>query len=148
MSPSPSYFPVAPARQLYADNPADFPVTGVVAQTATPLTVAVEAGRVYILSAGLIFACSNAAATVGISWTGPAGATMKWNASTGSTNYRPLIGSVDSYTGSAATRLALFGGRLVTADAAGSLTLTLSTSDIAQTATLLADSWLQLDRVE
>lgn len=145
--PSPSYLPVVPARQLYYASAADFPVTGTTAQTATPLTVAVEAGRVYVLSAAAIFGCSSAAPTVGLSWTGPAGATMKWNSTTGSTNYRPLISSVDSYTGSAATRMALFGGRLVVVDTAGSLTLTLSTSDAAQTATLYADSWIQLDRV-
>lgn len=145
--PNPSYVPVAQNRTTYADNPGDFPVTGTVAQTATPLTVAVEAGREYLVDAGLIISCSNAVATVGLSWTGPAGATMKWNSTTGSLNYRPLISSVDSYTGSAATRLALVAGRLVVADTAGSLTLTISTSDAAQTATLLADSWLRVQRV-
>jgi hypothetical protein len=145
--PNPSYVPVAQNRFTYADNPTDFPVTATVAQTATPLAAAVEAGREYLVDAGLIISCSNAAATVGLSWTGPAGATMKWNSTTGSLNYRPLISSVDSYTGSAATRLALVSGRLVVADAAGFLTLTISTSDAAQTATLLADSWLRVQRV-
>lgn len=145
--PNPTYVPVAQNRTTYAANPADFPVTGTTAQTATPLTVAVEAGFVYLVDAGLIFGCSSAAPTVGLSWTGPAGAAMKWNSTTGSLNYRPTLTSVDSYTGSAATRLALVGGRLVVGATAGALTLTLSTSDPAQTATLFADSWLRIQRV-
>jgi hypothetical protein len=148
MSPSPSYVPLAPSRKVYADISADFPVTGTTAQTATTLTAAVEAGRKYVMSAGIIFAISNGVAAAGISWTGPAGALMKWNSyASGSTSYRPTIGSVDSYSGSASQRLAFFAGRLVVADTAGFLTLTLSTNDVAQTATLLTDSWLVLDRV-
>lgn len=145
--PSPSYVPLAQNRRTYAELAADAPFTGNAAQNATLLQAPVEAGRKYVMSAGLIFGLSNAVASVGIGWTGPANATMKWNSSTGSTNYRPLISSVDSYTGSAAVRLALFAGRLVVPDTAGFLVVTISTSDVAQTATLYADSWLTLDRV-
>ncbi|MFJ2307659.1 hypothetical protein [Streptomyces sp. NPDC087787] len=145
--PSPSYVPVVPVRTLYAETGADFAVTGATGQTSTPLTVRVEAGRRYCLDAGIIFSCSNTTASVGLSWTGPTGATMRWNSTTASTGYRPTIGGVDSYTGSAANRLVFLRGRLVTAAADGLLTLTMSISDPAETARLYADSWLTLTRV-
>jgi hypothetical protein len=146
--PSPAYFPVQPNRLLYVAAAADQLVTGTTAQVATALTLTLEAGRVYLVNAGVIFGNSSAVPTAGLSFTGPSAATMKWNSTTGSTNYRPTIGSVDAYTGSAATRLALISGRLVTdAAAGGALTLTLSTSDGAQTSTLYADSWLTATRV-
>ena len=147
--PSPSYVPLALARRIYAAATADSPVTGTTAQTATALQVPVEANKTYVLTqAGLIFAMSNAVAAAGIGWTGPVGATLKWNSyASGSTSYRPTIASTDSYSGSASTRLAFFSGRLVVGDTAGFLTVTISTSDIAQTATLFQDSWLLLDKV-
>ncbi|MFJ6530881.1 hypothetical protein ACIQMZ_37245 [Streptomyces longwoodensis] len=146
--PSPSYMPVAPARMVWGESGgADFPVTGGTAQTATPLTVQLEANRTYYVVCGAIFANSSAAAAAGLSWTGPAGAAMKWNNTTGSTGYRSTIGAVDSYTGSTAQRMALLFGRLTTGSAGGALTLTLSTSDPAQTSTLYADSWLRVERV-
>ena len=145
--PSPSYFPVAPNRLSYAEVNVDFPVTGTTAQTATPLAAAVEAGRTYTVWAGVIFSNTSAAATAGLSWTGPAGATMQWNNTTGTSNYRASIGLVDPYTGSVAARMALLSGRLVVPTTAGSLTLTLSTSDGAQTSTLLSGSWIYLARV-
>lgn len=145
--PSPSYMPALPNRWPYAEVAADFPVTGGTAQTVTPLAVPVEAGRIYIVQAGLIFSNSSAAASAGLSWSGPAGAAMKWNNTTGSTGYRNAIGAVDSYTGSAATREAFLFGRLVVGSTAGTLALTLATSDSAQTSTLFADSWLLLSRV-
>src|SRR5690606_34947621 len=107
----------------------------------------VAAGAVYVMAAGVIFSASNTAMTAGLAWTGPAGAAMKWNSTTVSTGYRPTLTSVDGYSGSTATRLAFLMGRLVTADTAGELTLTLATSDAAQTATLAADSWVLLTRV-
>ena len=144
--PSPTYVPVTLAHP-YAETTADFTLTGTTAATLTPLAVAVAAGRRYIVEAGLIFACSNTAAAVGLSWRGPAGAAMKWNSSTGSLGYRPTMATADTYTGSAATRMALVAGRLTTGPEAGFLTLALSISDAAQTATLYADSWVKLTRV-
>lgn len=147
--PNPTFFPVSAIPNVwpYTATAADLPVTGTTAQTATALSVAVEANRTYIMSTGAIFGCTSAAATVGIGWTGPTGATMKWNNTTGSTGYRNAINLTDTYTGSTATREAFFFGRLVVGANAGSLTLTISTSDAAQTATLFQDSWLLLQRV-
>jgi hypothetical protein len=149
MMPSPSYVPLAQARRIYAEAATDTLVTGTTAQTATVLQVPVEANKKYVLTqAGIIFAISNGVAAAAIGWSGPVGATMKWNSyASGSTSYRSTIGAVDSYSGSASTRLAFFSGRLVVGDAAGFLTVTISTSDIAQTATLFQDSWLLLDKV-
>lgn len=141
--PSPSYLPVLANRSLSVATAADLPVTGTTAQTPTGLTVNLEAGKAYKVEVAAIFACSNVAPSVGFSFTGPAGATMKWNSTTGSGNYRPTISSVDSYTGSTSDRLTILIGRVVTAAVGGALTLTISTSDPAQTATLRADSWLQ-----
>lgn len=147
--PNPTFYPasVIPNVWPYAATAADFPVTGTTAQTATALAVTLDANRTYIVQCGAIFSCSSAAATVGLGWTGPAGAVMKWNNTTGSTGYRNAIGLTDTYTGSTAAREAFFLGRIVTGSAGGSLTLTISTSDSAQTATLLADSWLLTQRV-
>jgi hypothetical protein len=145
--PSPSYLPLLPNKWPYADTAADFPVTGSTAQTPTPLSVTLEPNRTYLVDAGVIFANTSAAASAGLSWSGPAGATMQWNNTTGSTGYRSTIGAVDSYTGSVATREAFLKGRIVTGAAGGALTLTLSTSDALQTSTLAAGSWLLATRV-
>lgn len=145
--PSPSYVPVTPNRLLYAEASDAFPVTGTTAQTVTPLAVQVEAGRTYVVMAGVVWSCTSAAASVGLSWSGPAGATLTWNNTTGSTGYRASIGLVDSYTGSTAEREAFLLGRLRVPTTAGAFALTLSTSDSAATATLSAGSWLMLHRV-
>jgi hypothetical protein len=145
--PSPSYVPVAPNRLLYAEVADAFPVTGTTAQTTTPLAAQVEVGRTYVVMAGIVWSCTSAAANVGLSWSGPAGATLTWNNTTGSTGYRNAIGLVDSYTGSTAEREAFLLGRLRVPTTAGALAFTLSTSDSAATATLSAGSWLLLHRV-
>lgn len=147
--PNPTFYPVSAIPNVwpYVATTGDLPVTGTTAQTATGLTVAVEAGRTYLVHAAPIFSCTSAAATVGIGWTGPAGASLKWNNTTGSTGYRNAIGLTDTYTGSTAVREAFFFGRLVVGAAAGNLTMTISTSDAAQTATLYQDSWMILQRV-
>jgi hypothetical protein len=143
-----TYLPVVPNRWSYAQCTADEPYTGDTAQHASAsLTVAVDAGRTYLVDAGVVFACTSAAATVSLGWTGPAGAAMQWNNTTGSTGYRAGIGLTDTYTGSTASRLAFLRGRLVVGTAAGALTLTVGVSDALQTVTLQSGSWLYLTRV-
>lgn len=145
--PSPTYVPVVPNRWVYTATDTDFPVTGVTTQTTTPLAVTLEAGHTYLIRAGIVFSNTASAASAGLSWTGPAGAAMQWNNTTGSTGYRATIGLVDSYTGSTATREAFLLGRITLAATGGNLALTLSTSDSAQTSTLAAGSWLLAERV-
>lgn len=145
--PSPSFFPVVPNRWPYSEVAADFPVTGGTAQTVTPLGVQLEPNAKYLITVGAIFSNTLAGASAGLGFSGPAGAAMKWNNSTGSTGYKNSITGVDSYTGSTAQREAFLFGRIVTGATGGLLTLTLSTSDGAQTSTLAADSWLLAQRV-
>ena len=147
MPPSPSYFPVVPNRFPYSEVATDFPVTGGTAQTATPLAVQLEPFAKYVVTVAAIFSNSSAAASAGLSFSGPAGASLKWNNTTGSTGYKATIGGVDSYTGSTALREAFLIGKCVTGATGGLLALTLSTSDGAQTSTLAADSWLLAQRV-
>lgn len=145
--PSPSYFPVIPNRWPYSEAAADFPVTGTTAQTATPLAVQLEPNARYVVTVAAIFSNTLAGASAGLSFSGPAGAAMKWNNTTGSTGYKNTIAGVDSYTGSTANREAFLCGRIVTGATGGLLALTLSTSDGAQTSTLAADSWMLAQRV-
>jgi hypothetical protein len=147
--PSPSFLPVVPNRWTYAESSADELFTGdTVQHPSASVAVLVEVGRTYLVDVGAIFSCSSAAASVALGWSGPAGATMQWNNTTGSLGYRSTIGLTDSYTGSTATRETFLRGRLTVGASAGSLSLTISTSDPAQTATLAAGSWLLLTRVK
>lgn len=147
--PSPTFLPVLPNRWAYADSPADEPFTGDTAQHPSAyVTVPVEANRTYLVDVGAVFSNTASAASAALGFTGPAGATLQWNNTTGSTGYRANIGLTDSYTGSTATREAFLRGRLVTGATAGNLTLTLSTSDAAQTSTLAAGSWILATRVK
>lgn len=115
------------------------------AQTATTVTLAVESSATYIMEAAVIF--SNTTGITTPSWTGPTGATMQWNDTTGSLDYSSTIGATNNtFAANAGTRMAIFKGYLVTAGTAGSLTLTLGVS--TGTTTLFTGSWLKLSRLK
>lgn len=121
------------------------PTFTLAAQTATPVTLAVQASATYLMEAGVIIANSTGATTP--SWTGPTGATMQWCDTGTSGDYSSTIGATNnSYAASASTRMAFFKGVLVTSTTAGSLTLTLGVS--TGTTTLSAGSFLRLTRVK
>lgn len=121
------------------------PTFTLAAQTATPVTLAVESSATYLMEAAIIIANTTGATTP--SWTGPTGATMQWNDTGASLDYSSTIGATNnSYAANAGTRMAFFKGLLVTSSTAGSLTLTLGVS--AGTTTLSAGSWLRLTRVK
>ena len=124
---------------------ASSPTFTLAAQTATPVTLAVQASATYLMEACLIF--SNSTGSTTPSWTGPTGATMQWNDTGASLDYSSTIGATNnSYASNAGTRAAFFKGLLVTSTTAGSLTLTLGVS--AGTTTLAAGSYLRLTRVK
>lgn len=113
-------------------------------QTATNVTLAIDASATYLMEASVII--SNTTGTTTPSWTGPSGATMQWVDTTSSADYSSTIGATNNtFAANAATRMILLKGLLVTAAAAGSLTLTLGVS--AGTTTLLTGSYLRLARV-
>lgn len=121
------------------------PTFTLAAQTATPVTLAVQASATYLMEACLIF--SNSTGSTTPSWTGPTGATMQWNDTGASLDYSSTIGATNNaYASNAGTRMAFFKGLLVTSTTAGSLTLTLGVS--AGTTTLSAGSFLRLTRVK
>jgi hypothetical protein len=126
---------------------ADQSITSSSQTASTYLTLAVEASATYLMEAGVI--CSNTTASNNLvfSWSGPTGATMKWNDTTTSTDYTSTIGGTNAYATSSSTRMAFFKGKLVTSTTAGSLTLTFSSS-AGGSVSVLADSWLRLTRVK
>ena len=117
-------------------------VTG---QTAsTMLVVPVAANAEYWVEAQII--AQNTSGTWTPSWTGPSGATMKWNDTTTSTDYSSTIGATNNtYALSASVRMCFFAGILKTSSTAGNLTFTTNAS--AGTTVLMADSGLLLRRV-
>jgi hypothetical protein len=124
---------------------ASSPTFTAAAQTATTVTLAVQASATYLMEACLIF--SNSTGSTTPSWTGPSGATMQWNDTGTSTDYSSTIGATNnSYASNASTRMACFKGLLVTSSTAGSLTLTLGVS--AGTTTLAAGTYLRLTRTK
>lgn len=114
-------------------------------QTATTVTLAVEASATYLVEAAIIM--SNATGSTTPSWTGPTGATMQWCDTTSSADYSSTIGATNnSFPSNTNTRMAFLKGYLVTSTTAGSLTLTLGVS--AGTTTLFRGSTLRLTRVK
>ncbi len=111
---------------------------------STYLTLAVAANAKYVMNAGII--AQNTTGNFVPSWTGPSGATMKWNDTTSSLDYSSTIGATNNtFAANAGTRLIFLTGRLLTSTTAGALTFTFSAS--AGTSTVFADSWLTLTRV-
>jgi hypothetical protein len=101
------------------------------------------------VEAAVIFSNATSGSTV-FSWSGPAGATMKWNDTTAAADYQSTIGGTNTYTfASGVTRMAFFKGKLIMSTTSGNLTLTVSNSvGTASTSTVLTDSWLRLTRVK
>lgn len=115
---------------------------------STYMTLAVETSATYLMEIGVIFSAVTSGNTI-FSWTGPTGATMKWNDTTTAGDYTSTISGTNSYSFSASERLAFFKGKLITAGTAGNLTLTVSNSvGGASTSSVLTDSWLRLTRVK
>lgn len=124
---------------------ASSPTFTLAAQTATPVTLAIEASATYLMEAAIIIQNSTGSTTP--SWAGPTGATMQWCDTGTSLDYSSTLGATNnSYVSNAGTRMAFFKGLLVVSTTAGSLTLTLGVS--AGTTTLSAGSFLRLTRVK
>lgn len=130
----------------YALATADQSTTSATQVASTYLTIPVEASATYLMEAGVI--CTNTVSgNLVFSWTGPTGATMKWNDTTASLDYSSTIGGTNSYASNANTRLAFFKGKLIVSTTAGSLTLTFSNS-AGSSVSILQDSWLRLTRIK
>ena len=116
---------------------------------STQLTLGTEIAAVYLMEAGVIFSNTTSGSTV-FSWTGPTGATLKWNDTGTSSDYQSTISGTNSYAfSSGVTRLAFFKGKLVISSTSGNFALTVSNSvGTASTSTVLTDSWLRLTRVK
>lgn len=139
--------PVGTVRGLslqYVDAPQDQSTSSASQVASTYLFLPVAANAKYKMEAAII-----AQNTTGIftpSWTGPSGATMKWNDTTSSLDYGATIGATNNtFAANAGVRMILLEGRLKTAGTAGSLTFTFSAS--AGTSTVFTDSYLTLARV-
>lgn len=119
-------------------------------QTAsTQLTIAVEQGATYLVELSAIITWNNATAGNGtFSWTGPAGATMKWGDVYTPTDYQSTIGGVVSITNAATTRFVVFKGKLVTGGTSGNLVFTFGSSNGTTTVSVLTDSTLSLRRIK
>ncbi|MCX4813697.1 hypothetical protein OG601_24160 [Streptomyces sp. NBC_01239] len=115
------------------------------AQTAsTQLVAAVVANAEYWVEAQIL--AQNTSGTWTPSWTGPSGATMKWNDTTTSTDYSSTIGATNNtYASNAGVRMCFFAGILKTSGTAGNLTFTTNAS--TGTTVLQTDSALLLRRV-
>lgn len=127
---------------------ADQAVTSSVQTASTYLTLAIQASATYLMEAGVIFNDTTAGNNIVFGWTGPTGATMKWNNTAADTSYQSLISGTISYATNAANRLAFFKGNLVTSTTAGSLTLTFSSSNNTNAVNVLTSSWLRLTRIK
>lgn len=125
----------------------DQSVTSSTQTASTYLTLAVEASANYLLEAGVIFANTTSGNNIVFSWTGPTGATMKWNDTGTSADYTATISGTNSYASNAASRMAFFKGNLVTSTTTGSITLTFSASNNTNAVSVLTSSWLRLTRV-
>lgn len=113
-------------------------------QTATPLTLNMEASATYLMETAAIF--NNTTGNTIISWTGQTGTTMQWNDTGASLDYQSTIGGTDTYASNAGTRMAFFKGLLTNSTTPGAFTMTIAVS--AGTTNLLAGSWIRLTRVK
>jgi hypothetical protein len=128
----------------FVDSPSDQSTSSASQVASTFLTLPVVPSAKYLMAAGII--AQNTTGNYIPSWTGPAGATMKWNDTTSSLDYSATIGAVNNvFAANAGVRLLFLQGKLLTSSTAGSLTYTFSAS--AGTSITLADSWLTLTRV-
>lgn len=146
LTPNGNKFSVVDALAIAASDQT-FTTTSQVA--STQLTLAAEISATYLIEAAVIFSNATSGNTV-FSWTGPSGATMKWNDTGTSSDYQSTIGGTNSYAfAGGVTRMAFFKGKFIMSTNAGSLTLTVSNSvGTASTSTVLTDSWLRMTRVK
>jgi hypothetical protein len=114
-------------------------------QASTSLTVPVEAGATYQMTAFLVVQSPSGVSFVH-SFTGPSGATMTWGDNTAT--FVGTITGTDTWSGSGANKVVSLHGTLITAATAGNLVVTFASATAGQTATLGASSWLRLDRVK
>lgn len=134
----------AAGAPLFVTAPQDQSTTSASQVASTYLVLPVAVNAVYVMRAAII--AQNTTGNFVPSWTGPAGATMKWCDTTASLDYSSTIGATNnSFGANAGTRMIFLEGKLKTAAAAGSLTFTFSAS--AGTSTVFTDSYLTLNRV-
>lgn len=128
----------------FATAPQDQSTTSAAQVASTYLVLPVAAGATYIMRAAII--AQNTVGNFVPSWTGPAGATMKWCDTTASLDYQSTLGGTANVFGAnAGTRMIFLEGKLKTSTTPGSLTFTFSAS--AGTSTVFTDSYLTLNRV-
>jgi hypothetical protein len=133
---------LVPARALSAAAETNSTVTQ---QASASLTIPVEAGATYQMTAFLVVQSPSGVSFVH-SFTGPSGATMVWGDNTAT--YVASITATDSWSGSGANKAVSLHGTLITAATAGNLVVTFASGTAAQTATLGSGSWLRLDRIK
>jgi hypothetical protein len=108
------------------------------------LSLPVVANGVYRVTAGVIILSSGG--NFRPSWTGPSGATMKWNNTTASADYSSTIGATNGFFPALATpRMIFLEGLLQVSSSSGNITFTASSASGATT--IYADSYLIVDRV-
>jgi hypothetical protein len=128
----------------FVDSPQDQSTTSAAQVASTYLTLPVAAGAKYLMEAGII--AQNTTGSYTPSWTGPAGAAMKWCDTTSSLDYSSTLGATNNaFASNAGVRLFFLKGKLLVGSTAGALTYTFAAS--AGTSITLADSWLTLTRV-
>ena len=139
--------PVGTVRGLglqYVDATADQSTSSASQVASTYLVLPVAANAKYVMRAAII--AQNTTGNFIPSWTGPSGATMKWNDTTSSLDYSSTIGATNNtFAANAGVRMIFLEGRLKTSTTAGNLTFTFSAS--AGTSTVFTDSYLTLARV-
>lgn len=129
---------------------ADQSVTSSTQTASTYLTIALEANATYLMEAGIIFTNATSGNSIVFSWTGPAGAGMKWNDTGTSTDYQSTLGGTNPFPFNAAgsTRMTFLKGNLTTGGTTGSLTLTFASSNNTNAVLVLTSSWLRLTRIK
>lgn len=124
---------------------ADQGVTSSSQTASTYLVLGLETSSTYLMEAGII--AQNTTGVFTPSWTGPTGATMQWNDTTGSLDYSSTINATNNtYAANAGVRLIFLRGILFTAGTSGNLTFTYSAS--AGTSTVFTNSWVRLTKVK
>jgi hypothetical protein len=114
-------------------------------QTAsTYLLLPVAANATYIVRAGIIGGSTSGNFVP--SWTGPSGATMKWNNTTASADYQDSLGKTTSFFAALANpRMMFFEGLLKVSSTSGNIRFT--ASSVGNAGTIFADSYLTVERV-
>ena len=140
IDPSGNVYSLARLRSIQSGD-----VTSVgTGQTATGLSVALDANATYLVDLFAYWTTANSA-TVTTSWTGPAGAAMVWgDTTTGNDLVTTLTGVSPSWT--TGNKIVRVYGFLTTGSTAGNLAFTLASS-VAASVTLKSGSVLTLDRI-